>query len=111
MISKSDDFCFIYEISEGMGYVHFLKIVHRNLRPSNIFINSDLTIKISDFVITQMMFPKDQLSLIDANDTKLFFFKFNNIPNLRNILKMNVYDYIQCKVFEIPKHSLNSLEN
>ena len=73
IISKSDAVCFIYEISEGMEYAHSLKIVHRNLKSSNIFINSDLKIKISDFVFAQMIFPKDQLSLIDANDAKLFF--------------------------------------
>lgn len=62
-----------------------------------------------------MIFPKDQLSLIDANDAKLFFFiapemkeyvytekvdvfsfgaLIYSIFNLGKIPKMNVYDYI-----------------
>ena len=107
-----------------MKYAHSLKIVHRNLKPSNIFINSDLTIKISDFGISNMMIPKDQLSLIDPEDTKLFFFiapemkndNYNEkvdvfsfgaliyyILNLGDIPKITVFDYIQCKTFEIPK--------
>lgn len=85
IISKSDAVCFIYEISEGMEYAHSLKIVHRNLKPSNIFISSDLTIK--------MMFPKDQLSLIDADDPKLFFFIAPEMKDDVYIKKVDIFSF------------------
>ena len=44
-------------------------------------------------------------------DVFLFGALIYYIFNLGNITKMNVYDYIQCKAFEKPKHTLNSLEN
>ena len=45
----------IYQIAEGMKYIHFRKIIHRDLKPSNILICNDGTIKICDFGISKYM--------------------------------------------------------
>ena len=58
MISKSDAVCFIYEIAKGMKYTHSLKIVHRNLKPSNIFINSDFTINKLYILLKLLLFTQ-----------------------------------------------------
>lgn len=46
---------------EGLQYLHKLKIYHKNLKPSIILVDIDGTIKISDFLI-------DNLMLGDADD-------------------------------------------
>lgn len=54
--------CLIYQIAEGMAFIHSKKIIHRNLKPSNILVLNDGTIKISDFSISYLMSIKDQIS-------------------------------------------------
>ncbi|KAK8898171.1 hypothetical protein M9Y10_000443 [Tritrichomonas musculus] len=50
----------IYQIVEGMKYVHFRKVIHRDLKPTNILVASDGTIKISDFGISKLMTAEEQ---------------------------------------------------
>lgn len=45
----------IYQIAEGMKYIHFKNIIHRDLKPTNILIASDGTIKICDFGISKLI--------------------------------------------------------
>ena len=54
----------IYQIVEGMKYVHFKKIIHRDLKPTNILIATDGTIRISDFGISKLMSPEEQNSIV-----------------------------------------------
>ena len=54
----------IYQIVEGMKYVHFKKIIHRDLKPTNILIATDGTIRISDFGISKLMSPEEQNSVV-----------------------------------------------
>lgn len=50
----------IYQIMEGMKYVHFNHVIHRDLKPTNILIAKDGTIKISDFGIAKLMTTEEQ---------------------------------------------------
>ena len=59
LFSNVDIAFVIYQIAEGMKYVHKLKIIHRNLKPTNILIATDGTIKISDFGISKLMTPEE----------------------------------------------------
>lgn len=49
----------IFQIAEGMRYVHYQKVIHRDLKPSNILIATDGTIKIADFGISKLMNAED----------------------------------------------------
>lgn len=50
----------IYQIAEGMKYVHFNKVIHRDLKPNNILIAEDGTFKIADFGISKIMSTEEQ---------------------------------------------------
>ncbi|CAI2305117.1 unnamed protein product [Caenorhabditis sp. 36 PRJEB53466] len=40
---------FTYQVVEGVLYLHDLKIVHRDLKLGNLFLNEDMEVKIGDF--------------------------------------------------------------
>ncbi len=40
----------------GLNYIHTnLKIIHRDIKPHNIFINSNLNVKIGDFGLVKSL--------------------------------------------------------
>ncbi|XP_056863303.1 mitogen-activated protein kinase 12-like [Raphanus sativus] len=47
----SHDQCrfFVYQLLRGLKYVHLANILHRDLRPSNVLLNSKHELKIGDF--------------------------------------------------------------
>ena len=63
----------IYQIAEGMKYIHSQNIILLNLRPTNILISENGTIKISDF--------KNAQKIISENETGKMedFYSFGNI--------------------------------
>ena len=73
MFSNVDIAFSIYQIVEGMKYIHSLKIIHRDLKPSNILVTDDGTIKICDFSISKLMTPDEQRTSMTGNIGTLFF--------------------------------------
>lgn len=49
LLSNVDKVCAIYQLAKVMKYVHSLKIIHKKLKPSNIFIDENKIVKIGDF--------------------------------------------------------------
>merc|ERR1712242_628450 len=47
----SDDHCqfFLYQILRGLKYVHSAEVIHRDLKPRNLLVNSNCDLKICDF--------------------------------------------------------------
>jgi len=54
----SDDHCqfFVYQILRGMKYVHSANVIHRDLKPRNLLVNSNCDLKISDFGLARVRF-------------------------------------------------------
>lgn len=54
----SDDHCqfFLYQILRGMKYVHSAQVIHRDLKPRNLLVNSNCDLKISDFGLARVRF-------------------------------------------------------
>ena len=46
---------YIRQLLEGLKYLHENKIYHKNLKPNNIFVDSDGTIQIYDYIIDNLL--------------------------------------------------------
>lgn len=60
ILNKEKIILVIYQIVEGMKFIHFRKIIHRDLKPTNILIAFDGSIKICDFGISKLMSLEEQ---------------------------------------------------
>lgn len=45
----------LFQILDGIWYIHSAKIVHWDLKPSNILINEDCEVKICDFGLSRSL--------------------------------------------------------
>jgi len=56
----SDDHCqfFLYQILRGMKYVHSAYVIHRDLKPRNLLVNSNCDLKICDFGLARVRFAE-----------------------------------------------------
>lgn len=54
----SDDHCqfFLYQVLRGMKYVHSAEVIHRDLKPRNLLVNSNCDLKICDFGLARVRF-------------------------------------------------------
>jgi len=54
----TDDHCqfFLYQILRGMKYVHSAQVIHRDLKPRNLLVNSSCDLKICDFGLARVRF-------------------------------------------------------
>ncbi|KAF8552400.1 Pkinase-domain-containing protein [Imleria badia] len=44
---------FLYQILRGMKYIHTASVIHRDLKPGNLLVNSDCELKICDFGLSR----------------------------------------------------------
>ena len=65
-LSKVQKVCFIYQIANGMKYIHLNQIIHRDLKPSDILIDYEGQIKISDFGMSKLLSPDDFATTINV---------------------------------------------
>lgn len=60
----------IYQIAEGMKFVHSKGFIHRVLKPTNILIGKDGLIRISDFGISKLMTSEEQSTTLGMGTQK-----------------------------------------
>lgn len=55
----SDDHCkfFLYQLLRGLKYMHSAKVLHRDLKPRNLLVNSNCDLKICDFGLSRPILP------------------------------------------------------
>ncbi|XP_058087056.1 mitogen-activated protein kinase 3-like isoform X2 [Magnolia sinica] len=79
--------CFLYQLLRGLKYLHSANILHRDLKPGNLLINSNCQLKICDFglartgsdkgqfmteyVVTRWYRPPELLLCCDNYDTSI----------------------------------------
>lgn len=83
--SIEDIQCIMKQILLGLKYLHDAGVVHRDLKPDNIFINNDLSVKIGDFGLSclyntstelkeysgTIFYSAPEMSLNDTYDNKV----------------------------------------
>merc|ERR1719231_900088 len=47
---------FIYQVLRGMKYIHSAGVIHRDLKPRNLLVNSNCDLKICDFGLARVNF-------------------------------------------------------
>ena len=99
--------CAIYQIAEGMRYIHFNKIIHRDLKPTNILVTSDGTIKISDFGISKLMTPEELTMTIGVGTNKFMapeiIAEEDNFNEKVDVYSFGVLVYYSLSGGELPK--------
>ena len=60
----------LYQILSGVKYIHSMNIAHGDLKPSNILINEDCSIKISNFNRAYQFDPTDDELFVDKDKGK-----------------------------------------
>lgn len=57
----SDDHCqfFFYQILRGLKYIHSADVVHRDLKPRNLLVNSNCDLKICDYGLARVKYPDE----------------------------------------------------
>lgn len=57
--SLTDEHCqfFIYQVLRGLKYIHSANVVHRDLKPRNLLVNSNCDLKICDFGLARVDDP------------------------------------------------------
>lgn len=91
LLSKPQKTFVIYQIIEGMKYLHSKKIIHRNLKPSNILIDSIGTIKIADYGISKLYTVSEQLSKENISNQKFMSPEMLNEENYNE--KTDVFSF------------------
>jgi serine/threonine protein kinase len=85
---------FIYQILRGIKYVHSANVIHRDLKPGNLLINSDCELKICDFGLARVANPDDGPEFLSeyvttrwyrAPEVLLGYNKYNNSIDMWSI--------------------------
>ena len=112
----------IYQIAEGMKYIHMKKIIHRDLKPTNILIASDGAVKNCDFGISKLMSVEEQtmtrgvgsqkfmapeiINEEDYYDEKVDVYSFGVliffVLSFGQLPKIKIFDILKGKKAEIP---------
>lgn len=53
-----------YQISSALNYMHSSKILHRDLKSANIFLNKNGSVKVGDFGISKILHTKSQAQTV-----------------------------------------------
>lgn len=57
-LSNAHQQFFVYQICRGMKYLHTSNVVHRDLKPRNLLVNSNCDVKICDFGLARIDYPE-----------------------------------------------------
>ncbi|XP_074556813.1 mitogen-activated protein kinase 4-like [Curcuma longa] len=52
--------CFMFQLLRGLKYLHSANVIHRDLKPGNLLVNSDCKLKIGDFGLARTKSPSGE---------------------------------------------------
>ena len=59
---------FLYQILRGLKYIHSSNVIHRDLKPRNLLVNSNCDLKICDFGLARVDFAELQWKVAAMTD-------------------------------------------
>lgn len=59
----------MYQIANGLDYIHSKKLIHRDIKPENVLISKTGDIKISDFGLCKQISPRETFSISGLKGT------------------------------------------
>nr|UEC49170.1 nlk [Hofstenia miamia] len=62
-ISQDHVKIFIYQILRGLKYIHSSGVIHRDIKPGNLLVNSNCALKICDFGLARKLDPNTQVNM------------------------------------------------
>ena len=90
-LSNVDTAKSIYQIAEGMKYIHKCGLIHRDIKPSNILIDKNGVVKISDFGISKLMTVEEQSTTFGSGTQKFMAPEILNEQNYDQ--KSDIYSF------------------
>lgn len=115
-LNKVDASFSIYQIAEGMKFIHSNGIINSNLKPSNILIGSDGLIKISDIGFNRLKATENNRIPLNDDIESLYFIAPEFLKNEDSDEKVDIYSFGLLSYFilsggDLPKVSLVELVN
>jgi len=65
-LSEEHTIWIVYQILRGVSYLHSGKVIHRDLKPGNVLVNDDCSVKITDFGLARGMRPRQRIKKTTA---------------------------------------------
>ncbi|KAA6364949.1 MAG: putative Serine/threonine-protein kinase Nek3 [Streblomastix strix] len=65
-VTEEEAWRFLKGITSGVAYLHSNRILHRDIKPGNILLTSDGTVKITDFAIAKKLAPGEDFAQTEA---------------------------------------------
>ena len=62
----------LYQIADGLDYIHSQKLIHRDIKPDNILISMNGQLKLSDFGLSKQISTRDTCSMSGMKGTLLW---------------------------------------
>jgi len=63
---------FLYQILRGLKYLHSARVLHRDIKPGNLLVNSNCCLKICDFGLARIMEPDESVAMTQEVVTQYY---------------------------------------
>jgi serine/threonine protein kinase len=84
----------LFQIADGLDYIHSKKLIHRDIKPDNILISMNGQLKLSDFGLSKQISTRDTCSMSGMKGTLLWMapeLRANNGVNNKGTPKSDVF--------------------
>jgi serine/threonine protein kinase len=62
----------MYQIAKGLLFLHSGNVLHRDMKPSNVLVNQDCSVKVADYGISKVIKTKERMLMTDYVATRWY---------------------------------------